>query len=111
MQAMKYRIKHLRTLKGWTLAELARKVGTSQGYLSDLERGKRTGSIPMLRALAKVFEVLESEIFEPESEQDLLVMEHMTYFMSLSPEDQEAVCRHARSLCSSDPILDRIRMV
>lgn len=46
-------IRELRKAKGMTLDELADMAGTSKGYLSQIETGKRTPSIPMLRAVAE----------------------------------------------------------
>ncbi len=100
---MRYRIKELRKSKGWTLEQLASSVGTSKGYLSDLERGNRDGGVKMLCDIAQALGVTEGEIFEPENVADQQVLRHMQDFMKLSPEDQAAVQRHARGLLSSDP--------
>lgn len=98
---MRYRIKELRKSKGWTLEYLADVVGTSKGYLSDLERGKRDGGIQMLRDIAQALGVSEREIFEAETEVDQEILQHMQDFMKLSPEDRAAVQKHARGLLSS----------
>lgn len=100
---MRYRIKELRKAKGWTLDHLASEVGTSKGYLSDLERGKRDGSVQMLRDIAHALGVTEGEIFEPETPADQEILKHMQDFMKLSTEDREAVQRHTRGLLSADP--------
>lgn len=98
---MKYRIKDLRKAKGWTLDTLAGVVGTSKGYLSDLERGKRDGGVQMLRDIAQALDVTEGEIFEPESEADQEILSHMQDFSKLSAEDRLAIQRHTQSLLSS----------
>ncbi|EJW11266.1 transcriptional regulator, XRE family [Rhodovulum sp. PH10] len=43
----------LREWRGLTQRELAEAVGTSQGYLSDLENGRRTGSPDVLARIAR----------------------------------------------------------
>lgn len=101
IDVMKYRIKELRKAKGWTLEHLASVVGTSKGYISDLERGKRTGGVQMLRDIAQALGVSERDIFEPESRDDQRILKFMNDFLTLSPEDQQAVERHAMSLLSS----------
>lgn len=46
-------IKALRTWRGVTQVELAFRTGLSQGYLSDLESGRRTGSSATLTLIAE----------------------------------------------------------
>jgi DNA-binding XRE family transcriptional regulator len=41
-----------RTYRGLTLRELARRAGISPGYLSEIERGRKSGSIEAVGALA-----------------------------------------------------------
>ncbi|WP_313349107.1 helix-turn-helix transcriptional regulator [Paracoccus sp. (in: a-proteobacteria)] len=99
---MKYRIKEHRKAKSWTLDRLAEEVGTSKGYLSDIERGNRTASVPMLRDIASALGVKEQELFAVETEQDEQLLQLMNDFMRLSHEDQAAVARHAHSLLPDD---------
>lgn len=47
------RLRQARKEMGLSGAELARRIGKSQPYISDLERGQRTPSLPTLRALAR----------------------------------------------------------
>lgn len=42
-----------RTHKGWTLRELARRAGLSPGYLSQIERGIKPGSVKVLSRIAR----------------------------------------------------------
>ncbi len=46
------RIRESRMELGLSGTELARRIGKSQPYISDLERGLRTPSLPTLQALA-----------------------------------------------------------
>lgn len=95
---MKYRIREHRKKRGWTLEQLAEEVGTSKGYLSDLETGKRTGGIPMLRSIAQALNVSEGEIFTPESDEEREMLDHIAVYQQLSPQDRDAIARIARGL-------------
>ncbi len=53
----------LRALRLWrkmTQGELARRAGLAQGYVSDLESGRREGTSETLKSLARALEVNES---------------------------------------------------
>lgn len=50
-------LKALRTSRGLTQAELAKRAGVNQGYLSELENLSKTGSAEKLARLASVLEV------------------------------------------------------
>lgn len=97
---MKYRIREHRKRRGWTLDQLADVVGTSKGYLSDLETGKRTGGIEMLRSIAQALDVTEGELFTPESDDERAMLDHVAVYQQLSPEDKKAIARMARGLLS-----------
>lgn len=58
------RIKALRTARGMKLREMARRVGLSAGYLSQLENGVAVGtpSEENIRILARVLEVDATEL-------------------------------------------------
>lgn len=99
---MKYRIKEHRKAKGWTLDRLAEEVGTSKGYLSDIERGNRTASVTMLRDIAAALGIKEQELFAAETDADKRMLQLMNDFMRLTEEDQAAVARHAHSLLPGD---------
>jgi len=68
--ARRWRLREWRRHRGYTQERLAEMVGTSKGYLSDLERGNRRYNEEILNALA---DALRCEPFEllsvdPESE-------------------------------------------
>lgn len=46
-----------RERKGMTQEQLAQKVGLSKSFLSEIENGKKTGSIKTLRAIAAALEI------------------------------------------------------
>lgn len=45
-------MRDIRRAKGLTLVQLAEILGTSHGYLSDVERGEMEPSLPMLKQIA-----------------------------------------------------------
>ncbi|MFT4180815.1 MAG: helix-turn-helix transcriptional regulator [Rhizobium sp.] len=47
-------VRIFRKHRGLTMAELAEKTGLSQPYLSEIETGKKSGSIEALKAVASV---------------------------------------------------------
>ena len=63
-------IRFLRRQHSWTLAELATRVGMSQGPLGRLERGVNAPSASVIYRLSKVFGVSVNALFA-DSEQDL----------------------------------------
>lgn len=99
---MRNRIREHRKRRGLTLDELAELVGMSKGYLSDLETGKRTGGLEMLRLIAQALKVSELEIFSPENADDQAMLDHLAIFQQLSPEDKAAVAKIARGLLSQN---------
>lgn len=48
-------IRELRDRRGWTQAELAKRMGTSQQQVDRLEKSDRTLTWPWMRRLAKAF--------------------------------------------------------
>ncbi|PWW02123.1 DNA-binding XRE family transcriptional regulator [Hoeflea marina] len=46
------RIRTFRKYRGLAMTELARDAGISQPYLSDIENGKKTGSVDVLKRIA-----------------------------------------------------------
>ena len=51
----------------FTLAALAERVGVSKGYLSQIENGKKTGTLDLFRRLAGVLDVALDELAHPTS--------------------------------------------
>lgn len=99
---MKNRVRELRKARGWTIEHLADLVGTSKGHLSDIETGKREASVPMLRSIAQALGATDVEIFAPATESEQALLDLVRDFSRLSPEDQQAVARHARGLLPPD---------
>lgn len=51
------RLKALRLWRGFSQTELAAKAGIGQGYLSDIETGRRAGSEEVLQTIAQFLDV------------------------------------------------------
>lgn len=51
------RIRSFRNYRGMTISELAGAAGISQPYLSEIENGKKTGSVDVLKRIAKALKV------------------------------------------------------
>lgn len=70
LSAMRLRIRELRKARGWTVQELADRVGLSKSYVSDLETGKRRANNYRLEKFAKCFEVSVYELLDDGSLSD-----------------------------------------
>ncbi|MGM0855589.1 MAG: helix-turn-helix domain-containing protein [Pseudomonadota bacterium] len=55
-------VKVYREYRGLRAGELAAKVGISQGYLSEIETGKKTGSLSVLTRMAAALDVELSDL-------------------------------------------------
>ena len=51
--------------RGFTLAALARLVGVSKGYLSQIENGRKSGTLDLFRRLAGALDVSMDQLVEP----------------------------------------------
>jgi DNA-binding XRE family transcriptional regulator len=58
-------LRAVRNWRGMTQAEVAEKTGFTQGYLSDLESGKREGTAQTLRMIAKALEIDPVMLVDP----------------------------------------------
>ena len=56
-----------RKYREFTLDALAERVGVSKGYLSQIENGKKTGTLDLFRRLADVLNVALDELAHPTS--------------------------------------------
>lgn len=56
-------LQYLRKRKGYTFAELSKKVGITAQYLSELERGKKTLSYKLAFIISNVLETTPDELF------------------------------------------------
>jgi len=58
------RISGLRDKKGWTQKEMAEKFGIDRSFLSDIERARKSISLPMCEVFALGFEISLSELLK-----------------------------------------------
>lgn len=95
---MKFRIKEHRNARGWTQDHLAALSGTSKGFISQLESGKRDPSAETLRSLAAAFDIDVTEMIDADSDEARRAIDHLSVFQRLSPEDQAAIARIAAKM-------------
>jgi transcriptional regulator with XRE-family HTH domain len=70
MMALGARIRDLRNARGFSLAHLAKQCGCSQSFLSQLERGLTSVSIPVLEAICHALSISVSDFFAALETQD-----------------------------------------
>ncbi len=63
---MKNRLRVLRAEREWSQAELAERVGVSRQAVNAIETRRHDPSLSLAFTLAKVFESLIEEIFQPD---------------------------------------------
>ena len=80
-------IKMYRTQKGWSIAELARRIGKSRAAVSQYESGKITPRIGTIEDLAMVFGVQKRDIIEKRSKRPMFV----DTVYDLTPEEEELI--------------------
>ena len=62
------RLRELRSGRGWTQEELARRAGLSKSYLSRIEDGDRQPSLASLLSLAQAYGIALASLFAPPAE-------------------------------------------
>jgi len=63
---MKNRLHVLRAERGWSQAELAKRLGVSRQTVNAIERGKYDPSLPLAFKIAEVFDLPIEQIFFPD---------------------------------------------
>lgn len=66
MENLGVRLKHARQKSGLSLREVARQLGVSPSFVSQMENGKSTPSVVTLYSLAQLLEVTVDELFTEE---------------------------------------------
>lgn len=61
---MKLRLREFRLARGLTQSQVAERVGISQGYLAEIERGKKQINANRLEAFARFYKVHPGELIE-----------------------------------------------
>lgn len=62
--AMKNRVRELRTERGWTQADLAKRLDVSRNSVIAIENGKYDPSLPLAFAISDAFGLTIEEIFQ-----------------------------------------------
>ena len=65
---MKNTLRVLRAERGWSQAELADRLGVSRQTVNAIETDKYDPSLPLAFGIARLFDRLIEEIFDPEAE-------------------------------------------
>lgn len=101
-------IKRLRKSKGWTQAELAHRLGTSQKVITSYETGNKTPPVSRLPELAAVFNVtieeligaepltIKEEIQHTHKNSRIARLQHL--YEKLSPGEQRVILKQVRTL-------------
>ncbi|MCL6516597.1 MULTISPECIES: helix-turn-helix transcriptional regulator [Alicyclobacillus] len=63
---MRNRLKQARQSKGWTQAEVARRLGMTERAYRHLEAGTRNPSYETVKKLRKLFGIPDEELLEPD---------------------------------------------
>lgn len=93
MEYPKFRLKEIRDEKGVTQAQLARSIGVSCGYLSQLEGGYRRVNSDLLFNIVCALDVSLCELYDP---MGLMIPEMLVAFRGIPQERQEVVLRFAQ---------------
>ncbi len=59
-------LRDMRTDRGWSQAELAKRLGVSRQTVNAIETGRYDPSLPLAFRLADIFDMAIEEIFEPD---------------------------------------------
>jgi transcriptional regulator with XRE-family HTH domain len=89
----KFRLREIRDQRGVTQAELAKIIGVSCGYLSQLEGGYRRVNSDLLFNIVCALNVTLGELYEPMGS---IMSELMSAFRELPHPRQEAVLKFAQ---------------
>lgn len=110
MKDLPNRIRALRKAKGWTLQELAARVGISIGHLSEIETGKRQLTQRYMVVFAREFGCAPSDILPFSQNTGALTPDEAALLMAYrmaAPTQKEAIARVADSLSgySAEPAI------
>lgn len=99
-EVLRRRITEARESQGLSQAELAEKAGVTPAAISQIEKGHRVPTIPVLRRIVSVLGVtidyLTGKTDQPELEDMLQYEDAKTFFrgfQSLDPDDQKTVSK------------------
>lgn len=98
LSAMKFRIKEHRLARKWSQEHLATLAGTTKGYISQIESGKRDPSAETLRSIAAALDKDVTDMIAPETDEAKKAIEILTLFQKLLPDDRDDLLRLARRM-------------
>lgn len=105
-------IKQLRKSKGWTQAELARRLGTSQKVITSYETSSKTPPVGRLPELATVLDVsieeligaepltIKEEIQHTHKNSRIARLQHL--YEKLSPGEQRVILKQVKTLVGQE---------
>lgn len=94
---MKLKIHEIRKERGLTVEALAEKSGLSKSYLSEIANGKKQINGRRLEAIAAALDCSTYDLIDDKTV-PLEIMDHLKAMADLSPDDRQAVIRHALAL-------------
>lgn len=98
---MALRIRNLREARSLTQLQLADMAGLSRSQLSEIETERAPANTLRLTAIARALGVSIEDLFEsnPEETYKAVILDLMR---SMTPEDRDALIRHARALAATN---------
>jgi transcriptional regulator with XRE-family HTH domain len=112
MAAIHDNIRRLRKSKGWTQAELARRLRTSQKVITSYETSNKTPPVGRLPELATVFSVSIEELIgaEPLTIKEEILHTHRNsriarlqdLYEKLSPGEQRVILKQVKTLAGQE---------
>ena len=106
------RIRHFRIVKGWRQDELAEKLFVSRSYVSALEKGHKTPSLPCVLKLIDLLDCSPNDLFEYDGNKnrqsetddsvfrisDKTIASTLDLMKSLPPEENFKIYSYAKDL-------------
>lgn len=92
-------IRNLRKANNLTLNELAKKINSSSGYLSDIENNKNLPSIPKLLEICTALNITLSDFFNEDNQNlSMELSELITLSKNLTPEQLHKLTEFIKSI-------------
>ncbi len=98
------RLREVRILRGISLRNLARKVGVSASFISQVEQNKCQPSLQTLRRISEVLEVSTSYLLEPEDHQGALSKEVVEIRLPNRLRYLSTLAEFVRSVCQKNGV-------
>jgi len=112
MAAIHDNIRQLRKSRGWTQAELAQKLGTSQMVITSYETGNKTPPVGRLPELATLFDIsietligaepLTIKETVPHTHKNSRIARLQDLYEKLSPDEQRVILKQVKTLAGQE---------